>query len=73
MGVDGKRPEPDAMGRVGDIGGVTSVCNIEVKRAFACSSEPHMNQWHNGQKNKKKRLTLERIRLGRYNPVLVGR
>ena len=37
VGVESGRLNSDAMGAVGDICGLTSVRNIEVKRAFACS------------------------------------
>ena len=42
VGVEGGTPLLEAAGRVGDIGlrgdgGVTSVCNIELKIALACS------------------------------------
>lgn len=42
VGVDGGAVEEEAAGRMGDVGrrgdgGVTSVCNMDVKIAFACS------------------------------------
>lgn len=42
VGVDGGAVDDDATGRVGEAGrrgegGVTSVCSIDVNRAFACS------------------------------------
>jgi len=52
MCVDGRRPDPDEIGRVGDIGRVSSVCNNEVKRVFACSTYKKRDQRQNENREK---------------------